>query len=126
MPSNTGTWPQGTSFYHYDQLYDARNVGYAGPQFSYASMPDQYILSAFQRLELAKPDRAPVMAEIDLVSSHTPWTPLPHLVPWDQVGDGSIFDEHAGAGPVAGPGVAAEQPGAGRLRPVDPVLAAAR
>ena len=32
------------------------------------------------------------MAEIDLVSSHTPWTPLPRLVAWDQVGDGSIFD----------------------------------
>ena len=32
------------------------------------------------------------MAEIDLISSHHPWTPLPHLVPWDQVGDGSVFD----------------------------------
>src|SRR3954452_16175148 len=32
------------------------------------------------------------MAEIDLVSLHSPWTPLPHLVPWDQLGDGSIYD----------------------------------
>jgi hypothetical protein len=32
------------------------------------------------------------MAEIDLSSSHTPWTPLPRMVPWDQVGDGSVFD----------------------------------
>ncbi len=32
------------------------------------------------------------MAEIDLVSSHTPWTPLPHLVPWHTLGDGSVFD----------------------------------
>jgi hypothetical protein len=32
------------------------------------------------------------MAEIDLVSSHTPWAPLPHLVPWNAVGDGSVFD----------------------------------
>ncbi|MCW2542345.1 MAG: hypothetical protein JWN95_4070 [Frankiales bacterium] len=91
VPSNTQDWPQGTSFYHYDQVYDARNVGYAGPAFSYASMPDQYILSAFQRMELASP-HAPVMAEIDLVSSHTPWAPLPRLVDWNQVGDGSIFD----------------------------------
>ena len=91
-PSNDQPWPEGTSFYHYDKLYDARNVGYAGPKFSYAAMPDQYTLAAFQRNELAKPDRPPVMAEIDLVSSHTPWTPLPHMVAWNQLGDGSVFD----------------------------------
>jgi hypothetical protein len=92
VPSNRGNWPEGTSFYHYDKIYDDRNVGYAGPNFSYAAEPDQYILSAFQRLELSKPNHAPVMAEIDLVSSHTPWAPLPHAVPWNQIGDGSIFD----------------------------------
>jgi hypothetical protein len=32
------------------------------------------------------------MAEIDLVSSHTPWAPLPRLVDWSRVGDGSVFD----------------------------------
>ena len=37
------------SFYHYDQVYDARNVGYAGPRFGYATMPDQYTLKAFAR-----------------------------------------------------------------------------
>jgi hypothetical protein len=55
-------------------------------------MPDQYVLSALRRLELAKADRPPVMAELDLVSSHTPWAPLPTLVGWDQVGDGAVFD----------------------------------
>src|SRR5258708_27335936 len=54
-------------------------------------MPDQYTLAAFQRLELA-PGHKPVMAEIDLVSSHTPWAPLPTMVPWNKVGNGSIFD----------------------------------
>jgi hypothetical protein len=92
VPSNEGDWAQGTSFYNYDKLYNGSNVGYVGPKFSYAAMPDQYILSAFQRLELAKPHRTPVMAEIDLVSSHTPWAPLPRMVPWDKVGDGSIFN----------------------------------
>jgi hypothetical protein len=92
VPSNTKDWPDGSSFYHFDKQYDARNVGYQGPSFSYASMPDQYTLAALRRLELAKTDRPPVMAEIDLVSSHHPWTPLPHLVDWDQVGDGSVFD----------------------------------
>jgi hypothetical protein len=92
VASDKGNWPQGKSFYHYDQLYNSSNVGYKGPKFSYATMPDQYVLSAFQRMELAKPHHTPVMAEIDLVSSHTPWSPLPHMVPWDQVGDGSIFN----------------------------------
>jgi hypothetical protein len=91
IPSDEYTWPPGTSFYHFDQLYDRRDVGYHGPTFSYASMPDQYTLAAFQRLELA-PGHKPVMSEIDLVSSHTPWAPLPRMVPWDEVGDGSIFD----------------------------------
>ena len=32
------------------------------------------------------------MAHLALISSHAPWTPLPRLVPWEQVGDGAIFD----------------------------------
>jgi phosphatidylglycerophosphate synthase len=90
-PENNTKWPPGTTFYHYDQVYNQHDVGYHGPHFAYASMPDQYTLGAFQRLELT-PGHRPVMAEIDLVSSHNPWTPLPRMVPWNQLGDGSIFD----------------------------------
>jgi hypothetical protein len=92
VPSDQGPWAQATSFYHYDAVYGARDVGYHGPKFSYASMPDQYVLAAFQQMELDRRDRTPVMAEIDLVSSHTPWTPLPHMVDWNALGDGSVFD----------------------------------
>lgn len=92
VPSNERAWAPGTSFYHYDQLYDRRNVGYRGPTFAYASMPDQYVMSALQRLELAKRHRRPVFAEVDLVSSHTPWTRIPRMVGWDSVGDGSVFN----------------------------------
>jgi phosphatidylglycerophosphate synthase len=90
-PSDNTTWIPGTTFYHYEDLFNKLNVGYAGPRFSYSSMPDQYTLSAFQRHELA-PGHKPVMAEIDLTSSHIPWAPLPHMVPWNKVGDGSVFD----------------------------------
>jgi hypothetical protein len=92
IPSNEGDWAQGTSFYNYDKLYNGSDVGYVGPKFSYAAMPDQYTLAAFQRLELSKPNHTPVMSEIDLVSSHTPWAPLPRMVDWNKIGDGSIFD----------------------------------
>ena len=92
VPANTEDWPEGKEFYGYQRYYDSRNVGYAGPEFGYASMPDQYTLAELRSRELAPTDRPPVMAEIDLVSSHHPWTPLPRMVPWDQVGDGSVFD----------------------------------
>jgi hypothetical protein len=92
VPSDEQDWSDGRRFYGYDAVYDARNVGYEGPRFGYASMPDQFVLDAFRRRELARPDRAPVMAEIDLVSSHTPWTPLPRMVGWGALGDGSLFD----------------------------------
>jgi hypothetical protein len=92
VPADDVYWPQGKSFYHYDKLYNSVNVGYAGPKFSYAPVPDQYTLSTFQRLELAKPHRARVMAEMDLVSSHTPWAPLPRMIGWNQLGDGSVFN----------------------------------
>ncbi|WP_208322954.1 CDP-alcohol phosphatidyltransferase family protein [Mumia sp. ZJ1417] len=92
-PATTRPWPQGARFYGVDRLYGAADVGYRGPAFSYATMPDQYVLAALHRLELAGKDRRPVMAEIDLVSSHHPWTPLPRMVGWDEVGDGSVFDD---------------------------------
>jgi phosphatidylglycerophosphate synthase len=90
-PEDNPVWPPGTSFYHFDKLYNRFNVGYHGPSFSYASMPDQYTLAELQRNELG-PGHKPVMAEIDLVSSHYPWAPLPTMVPWNRVGNGSIFD----------------------------------
>ncbi|MFP5371174.1 MAG: sulfatase-like hydrolase/transferase, partial [Actinomycetes bacterium] len=99
VPSNRDAWPEGRAFYRFDEDYDRSDVGYEGPKFSYAAIPDQYTLAAFERLELA-PGHGPVMAEIDLVSSHEPWTPLPRLVDWDELGDGSVFDGMPADGPA--------------------------
>jgi len=90
VPSDTHPWSYATSFYHYGTSYDDGNVGYAGPSFGYARIPDQYTLKYFADHQLAG-DHPPVMAEIDLVSSHTPWAPLPQIVPWDRIGDGTIY-----------------------------------
>jgi phosphatidylglycerophosphate synthase len=92
MPGNRRAWPEGSTFYHYDRVYDRRNFGYRGPGFGVAPMPDQYTLLALQRRELGKRDRPPLFAEVDLISSHAPWTRIPRLISWDDVGDGSIFD----------------------------------
>jgi phosphatidylglycerophosphate synthase len=90
-PANKREWLPATNFYGYDQVYDQRNLGYVGPRFAFASMPDQYALLALQRLELAKRDRRRIFAEVDLVSSHAPWTRIPRMIPWGDVGNGSIY-----------------------------------
>src|SRR4051812_47555979 len=92
VPTNKRAWPEGPSFYRYTKIYDRRNLGYRGPGFGLPPMPDQYVLAALQRLELAPRHRHGVFAEVDLISSHAPWTRIPRLISWDAVGDGSIFD----------------------------------
>ena len=91
IPSDDRPWRDGTAFYHFDKIYNRLNVGYHGPTYAYAAMPDQFTYLALHRLELAKPHRKPVFAEIDTVSSHEPWTRIPPLISWSEVGDGSIF-----------------------------------
>ncbi|WP_242900799.1 sulfatase-like hydrolase/transferase [Actinomadura terrae] len=88
MPANVRAWPEG-HFFGYDKVYDSRNIGYRGPRFSYATMPDQFTLSAIQRSERARPE--PVMVESALVSSHAPWASIPRMVDWNAVGDGSVY-----------------------------------
>ena len=91
MPQNKRTWREGKDFYRFDKVYDRRNLGYRGPAFGLPSMPDQFTLLALHRLELGRRDRPPLFAEVALISSHAPWTRIPALLPWEHVGDGSIF-----------------------------------
>ncbi|TQK42775.1 sulfatase-like protein [Streptomyces sp. SLBN-118] len=101
MPGVTKNWPEG-KFYGFDKVYDSRHLGYEGPEFSWSTMPDQYALKAFERLEHGKKHDKPLMSEIILTSSHNPWAPLPKTLDWDAVGDGSEYDaiEKAGKDPV--------------------------
>ena len=92
QPTNKRYWPEGFTFYHYDKVYDRRNLGYRGPGFGLPPMPDQFVLESLQRQELAQRHRRPVFAEVDLISSHAPWTRIPRLIPWDELGDGAIFN----------------------------------
>jgi hypothetical protein len=94
MPGNDTGWPESESL-GYDRIYDAKDMGYQGPRFSWATMPDQYTLLRFERTEHAARNRQPVMAEITLVSSHAPWEPIPQMINWSDVGDGSVFDSMA-------------------------------
>ena len=89
QPGTTGPWPE-AGFFGLDRAYTHDDLGYRGPRFSWSPMPDQYLFSAFDRLERG-PGAPPTMAELVLTSSHGPWAPLPRTVPWDAVGDGSVF-----------------------------------
>ncbi|MFL0692508.1 MAG: sulfatase [Agrobacterium tumefaciens] len=99
MPAITMDWPE-AAYYGYRQILAAADLDYQGKPFNWVTMPDQYTLSAFERLGRA-PARAAgerVMAEVALISSHAPWTPVARLIDWDDVGDGSIFNAQAESG----------------------------
>ncbi|MFC7484931.1 sulfatase [Luedemannella flava] len=88
-PAN-GDWPE-SGFYGFDRVYNSGDLGYAGPRFAFDSIPDQFTLAAFHRAERAATGRRPVMAELDLISSHAPWSPVPPVLDWAALGDGAAY-----------------------------------
>ncbi|QDY71095.1 sulfatase [Qingshengfaniella alkalisoli] len=98
MPAITRDWPE-AAWYGYDQVLAHDDLGYQGQPFEWVTMPDQYTLSAVERL--ARQDGRDSVVEIALITSHAPWTPVPEVLPWDLIGDGSVFDgtQRAGATP---------------------------
>jgi hypothetical protein len=97
VPGVTRDWPE-ASFFGYDKILPAKDLGYAGPPFGWSTMPDQFTLQAYQSL-VRTPGHAPVMAEIPLQSSHAPWVRVPRVLPWAALGDGSVFDRPESALP---------------------------
>ncbi|MEU4219461.1 sulfatase-like hydrolase/transferase [Actinoplanes sp. NPDC026623] len=91
MPGAVRAFPEGR-FYGYDRVFDSRNTGYVGPKFGWSPQPDQYTLSWLEK-NVHGPAHAPMMVEMPLVSSHTPWAPLPQFIDWDDVGDGSVYKQ---------------------------------
>ena len=98
MPAITLAWPEG-QYFGYDQIYDAAALEYQGLPFNYVTMPDQFTLARFQQRERDPEARRPVMAEVALISSHAPWTPIPEVIDWDSILDGTEFNEQAQRGP---------------------------
>lgn len=98
MPAHIFPWPEGAVF-GFDVVRNAADLGYRGLPFNFVTMPDQYTLSAFERLELrADPNRPPLLAQVALIGSHAPWLPVPPLLDWDRLGDGSGFSPYATQG----------------------------
>lgn len=97
MPQITMAWPE-SSVMGFETVLGASDLGYEGLPFNWVTMPDQFTFTALDRILRDDEDDRPLFAQIALGSSHAPWVPVPELVPWDQVGDGTIFNAMAQAG----------------------------
>ncbi|WP_412080781.1 CDP-alcohol phosphatidyltransferase [Streptomyces sp. SCL15-4] len=102
MPGVQKGWPE-QKWYGLDKVYDAFRLGYRGPKFSWSTMPDQYALQQYQERVHGKRPAAGKgrMSLLILTSSHQPWAPVPKMVDWDRLGDGSDFEEMEATGTKA-------------------------
>ncbi|MBK3527717.1 CDP-alcohol phosphatidyltransferase [Streptomyces sp. MBT70] len=102
MPGVQKGWPE-QKWYGLDKVYDAFRLGYRGPKFSWSTMPDQYALQQYQeRVHGRRPAAGKGrMSLLILTSSHQPWAPVPSMVDWDRLGDGSAFEAMEAAGDKA-------------------------
>lgn len=97
MPAITLDWPEALLM-GFETVLPAEDLGYAGLPFNWVTMPDQFTLAATDRLLRDGADERRLFAQIALISSHAPWVPVPDLVAWDTIGDGTIYNEVAQSG----------------------------
>jgi hypothetical protein len=90
MPATLWPSPAG-EFYRFQRTYNAADFAYRGPDFAWAPMPDQYVLSWIYRQEI-QASADPLLVEFILVSSHAAFDlQAPYVEEWERLGDGSIF-----------------------------------
>lgn len=95
VPAIVQDWPEGVRL-GFETILAAADLGYEGLPFNWVTMPDQFTLSAYDRLlAQSRPDDRPLFTEIALISSHAPWVPVPEMIDWADVGDGTVFNEVA-------------------------------
>jgi hypothetical protein len=98
MPAITLAWPEGVRL-GYDELRVHAAIDYAGPPLNWVTMPDQYTWSFLERAVRHRDDGRPVFAELGLISSHAPWTPILEVIDdWSLIDDGRVFQRWANAG----------------------------
>ncbi|GBD44985.1 hypothetical protein HRbin40_02482 [bacterium HR40] len=92
MPAVGGPWPESARL-GFASFLPAPAFGYAGPPFGFAPVPDQFALAVLARewFGATRPLRPPLFALVVLATSHAPFTPVPQLVPWEELGDGRVL-----------------------------------
>ena len=85
MPGIKKPWPEG-AFWGFERLITAKDLGYDGPGFGWFDVPDQWTLKKALEVVDAEP-HPPQLTQIVLVSSHTPFAPVPpYVADWSDVG----------------------------------------
>ncbi|MEM9229522.1 MAG: sulfatase [Pseudomonadota bacterium] len=97
MPQITLDWPEADRM-GFEEILVAADLGYRGLPMNWVTMPDQFTLSALDRLLRNGADERRLFAQVVLVSSHAPWVPVPTVLPWEDVGDGSVYNTVATSG----------------------------
>lgn len=97
MPQITLAWPESDSM-GFETVLASDDLGYEGPPFNWVTMPDQFTLTAMDRLLRSNDDERHLLAQVALISSHAPWVPVPHILDWNDIGDGRVFDEIVASG----------------------------
>jgi len=91
MPGLRLAWPEG-SFYGFDQVYGADRLAYAGPEFGWFAIPDQFSLARFDALEPPSHDR-PRFVFFPTISTHFPFSPTPPYQPdWPRMLTAKPYD----------------------------------
>ncbi|HUN46994.1 MAG TPA: sulfatase-like hydrolase/transferase [Stellaceae bacterium] len=85
MPGIKHPWPEG-EYWGFDRTLTAKDLGYDGPPFGWFGIPDQWTLKvALQQID-ARP-HPPLFTQIVLLSSHTPFAPVPpYVADWSDAG----------------------------------------
>ncbi len=87
MPGIKGRYPEARAW-GFDREIFADDLGYHGPAFGWFKIPDQFTLERAGAIRRGLGPAAPVFTQIVLVSSHTPFSPLPpYLADWGDSGD---------------------------------------
>lgn len=97
MPAITLAWPESSAM-GFDHVFAAADIPYQGKRFNWVTMPDQFTLAAYP--DLLPQSAQPRFVQVALISSHAPWTPVPRMIPWEEIGDGSVFEQMAQQGPA--------------------------
>lgn len=97
MPAITLGWPESAAM-GFDHVFAFADIPYEGERFNWVTIPDQFTLSA--RQSLLPDDDRPDFTQIALISSHAPWTPIPDVIAWEDIDDGTEFNEMAARGPA--------------------------
>lgn len=91
MPQITMDWPESQSM-GFDTVLAQSDLGFRGKPFNWVTMPDQFTLSSMDKLLRQNDNASPMFIQIALASSHAPWVPIPDVLAWESIGDGSVYN----------------------------------